>query len=207
MNTEPTRKLRALISVTNKDRLDKFKALTDTGKWEIISTGGTAKTLEDLGIPCIPIEQVTGFPEMMDGRLKTLHPKIFGGILADKEKESHTLALAEHGMELIDLVVVNLYDFPDNPGIENIDIGGPSLLRAAAKNGKRVTVVVDPLNYSVVIESYLKTGSVPVLMREALAIEVFRHTSRYDETIMQWLNHQNGGSIFGDGSEEPSSSM
>lgn len=179
-------KSRILISVTNKTGIEKFKALTDIG-WEIISTGGTAKTLEAAGIPCTLIEDVTGFPEMMDGRLKTLHPKIFGGILADRSKPEHMAAIAEYGIEPIDIVVVNLYAFDQKPGIENIDIGGPSLLRAAAKNGSSVTVIVEPDDYDRVILELVRNGENSVNLRAELATKVFEHTSIYDSNIRGWM--------------------
>lgn len=175
-----------LISVTDKTGLEKFKTLAELG-WEIISTGGTAKKLVELGIPCIPIEQVTGFPEMMDGRLKTLHPKVFGGILADRSKPEHLAACREQGIELIDLVVVNLYNFLGNPGIEQIDIGGPSLLRAAAKNLAFVSVVCDPADYDFVIKEIADNGSTSLETRHVLATGVFEQTSGYDEDIMSWM--------------------
>ena len=155
-----TKKRRILISVTDKTGIGKFKTLTDTGEWEIISTGGTLVRLEKLGVPCISIESVTGFPEMMGGRLKTLHPNIFGGILADRSNESHMKDLEIHGIHPIDIVVVNLYDFDGNPDIEQIDIGGPSLLRAAAKNGLHSIPIIDPENYDLVIDQVKNTGDV-----------------------------------------------
>jgi phosphoribosylaminoimidazolecarboxamide formyltransferase/IMP cyclohydrolase len=193
-------KRRVLISVTNKEGVQKFGALTDVG-WEIISTGGTAKALVAAGIPCTLIEDITGFPEMMDGRLKTLHPKIFGGILADRSKPEHMAAIVEHGIEPIDLVVVNLYAFDQKPGIENIDIGGPSLLRAAAKNASSVTVVVDPDDYDKVIGELLKTGGkTSINTRAQLATKVFEHTAMYDSDIHSWIwnQHFRGNSIFSD---------
>jgi phosphoribosylaminoimidazolecarboxamide formyltransferase/IMP cyclohydrolase len=196
------KKRRILISVTDKAGIEKFKALTDTGGWEIISTGGTAEALNAAGIPCTLIEDVTGFPEMMGGRLKTLHPKIFGGILADRDKPDHMEALATQGIETIDVVVVNLYAFEKNPGIENIDIGGPSLLRAAAKNGKHVAVVVNPDDYDQVIKEVLEGGEVTSGFKEDLAAKVFHHTSHYDEAIKQWMGCQPAGTVFtgsGDG--------
>lgn len=179
---------RALVSVTDKRELEKLKILTDNN-WEIVSTGGTAKKLEELGIPFTPIEAVTGFPEMMDGRLKTLHPNIFGGILADRSKPEHMAAIKERGIIPIDLVVVNLYDFQGNPSIEQIDIGGPSLLRAAAKNFGSVTVVVDPSDYDTVVEAHLR-DNVSWNYRFELARKVFALTFDYDGSILGWFNQQ-----------------
>lgn len=151
---------RALVSVSNKEGLVPFvKALVELGI-EVISTGGTKKTLEEAGIPVIGIEEVTGFPEILDGRVKTLHPKIHGGLLSVRDNDAHVKQLAEHHITPIDLVVVNLYPFKQTIGkpdvtfaeaIENIDIGGPSMLRAAAKNHAYVTVVVDPNDYDKVL--------------------------------------------------------
>ena len=186
---------RVLISVTDKSGIEKFKALADIG-WQIISTGGTAKALEAAGIVCTPIETITGFPEMMDGRLKTLHPNIFGGILADRSKPGHMEAIAAHGIEPIDVVVVNLYAFDKKPGIENIDIGGPSLLRAAAKNGASVTVVVDPADYDAVIDQIMTEGDTTIRMREILATKVFEHTGLYDLAINKWMQEQPMGQVL-----------
>lgn len=175
-----------MISVTDKTGLEKFKALTDLG-WEIISTGGTAKRLQELGVPCIFVEEVTHFPEMMNGRVKTLHPNIFAGILADRSKPEHMAAIAEHGIEPIDLVVVNLYDFNGHPCIEQIDIGGPSSLRAAAKNGAHVAVVVDPFDYDMVISEIEEYGEVRPKSKQFLALNVFKHTAQYDLDIYNWM--------------------
>ncbi len=183
-------KKRILISVTDKAGLEKFKRLTDTGEWEIISTGGTLTKLKEFGIPCISIESVTGFPEMMGGRLKTLDPKIFGGILADRSNESHMKDLEKHSICPIDMVVVNLYDFEGNPDIEQIDIGGPSLLRAAAKNGLYVVPLLDPDKYDFVIEQIEQSGDVDIQTRKDLVVEVFDHTSKYDYNIWDWMYDQ-----------------
>ncbi len=173
---------RALVSVTDKSHLQDLHPLKYAG-WEFISTGGTLKALQAVDIQPIPVEEVTGFPEMMDGRLKTLHPNIFGGILADRSKPEHMAAIAEHGIEPIDLVVVNLYDFNGNPGIEQIDIGGPSLLRAAAKNCDSVIVIVDPSLYKSTVQEIVLTGSLAPIRHRSLARLVFTHTSRYDQQI------------------------
>lgn len=190
-------KRRILISVTDKTGIEKFEALTNIG-WEIISTGGTAKALKEKGIPCTLIEDVTKFPEMMDGRLKTLHPAIFGGILADRTNPEHMKAIAEHGIEPIDIVVVNLYAFSQKPGIENIDIGGPSLLRAAAKNCKSVTVIVDPEDYRAVISEVLNSsdGTTSTGLRKYLATKVFWHTNSYDHAICDWLRNVEIKTLF-----------
>lgn len=177
----------ALLSVTDKTGIVEFaKALVDLG-WEIISTGGTAKVLAEGGVMCVSVEDITNFPEMLDGRVKTLHPKIFGGILADRTKPAHLEALEMHGIAYIDLVVVNLYDFARKPDIEQIDIGGPSLLRAAAKNGASVAVVVDPLDYDTVTSELRNLGMVSEAGREYLARKVFETTSQYDFMIAGWM--------------------
>ncbi len=191
---------RALISVSDKAGIVDFaKNLTDMG-WEIISTGGTAAALREANLNVIGIESVTGFPEVMDGRVKTLHPAVHGGLLARRDTDSHMAALEEHGFEPIDLVAVNLYPFKQTvarpnvtreAAIEQIDIGGPSMLRSAAKNHASVTVVVDPADYDVVIEQ-LKTGAVNNELRKSLAKKVFQHTAEYDATIAAYLSRSEG---------------
>ena len=186
---------RALISVSDKRGLAEFaRGLASLG-WEIVSTGGTAKVLSDERIPVLPIEQVTGFPEMMDGRVKTLHPAVHGGLLARRGVPGDVAALARHKIVPIDLVAVNLYPFRETvarrditeaQAIEQIDIGGPSMLRSAAKNFESVTVVVDPADYARVLEA-LRAGGVGAELRRELAIKVFRETASYDAAIAQWL--------------------
>lgn len=177
---------RILISVTNKDGLEKFSVLAE--RYEIISTGGTADALKKLGIPCTPIEDITGFPEMLEGRLKTLHPKVHGGILADRYKPEHMQAIRDRGIAPIDMVVVNLYDFKGKPGIEQIDIGGPTLLRAAAKNGKSVLPVIDPKDYDMVIRKTLANEAFTPLERCGFVRKVFRHTAQFDADIGAWMD-------------------
>ncbi|MCT8136634.1 bifunctional phosphoribosylaminoimidazolecarboxamide formyltransferase/IMP cyclohydrolase [Anaerobacillus sp. CMMVII] len=189
---------RALISVSNKEGIIPFASqLVELGV-EIVSTGGTKKAIQEAGIPVIGISEVTGFPEILDGRVKTLHPNIHGGLLAMRESDDHLAQLAQHHIKPIDLVVVNLYPFqqtiakPDvtfADAIENIDIGGPSMLRAAAKNHQHVTVVVDPLDYETVI-SQLKEGAVSKETRARLAAKVFRHTAAYDAVIAEYLTNE-----------------
>ena len=191
--------MRALLSVSDKRGLVDFARELAALDWEIVSTGGTADALRQAGIPVLPVEQVTGFPEMMDGRVKTLHPKVHGGLLARRHHPGDRAALAQHGITPIDLVAVNLYPFretvarPDvtfEQAIEQIDIGGPSMLRSAAKNHRDVIVVVDPDDYQVVLAA-LKSGDMargvsPGLRRE-LAAKVFAHTAAYDATIYNYL--------------------
>lgn len=177
------------MSVTNKAGLVEFaKGLVQTGEWEIISTGGTARILTENDIPCIHVENVTEFPEMMGGRLKTLHPKIFGGILASRDDPSHMDAATEHRIGLIDMVVVNLYEFGKSPCIEQIDIGGPSLIRAAAKNFRCVIVVVDPTDYDPVLNELRRSAHFSPSLKQHLATKVFHATSSYDLAIAQEFN-------------------
>jgi len=188
--------MRALLSVSNKRGIVQFARDLVSLKWEIVSTGGTAEALRREGVPVIGIEDVTGFPEMMDGRVKTLHPNVHGGLLARRDNQHDLAALKQHGITPIDLVAVNLYPFRETvakPGttfaqaIEHIDIGGPSMLRSAAKNHGAVIVIVDPDDYSSVIED-LKVGEVREDKRRALATKVFAHTSAYDAAILGYLS-------------------
>jgi phosphoribosylaminoimidazolecarboxamide formyltransferase/IMP cyclohydrolase len=151
--------MRALISVHDKTGLvDLGRGLVDLG-WEVVSSGGTSKTLADAGVPVTPVEAVTAFPEMLGGRVKTLHPRIHGGILADRSKPDHVDALKAHDIDPIDLVVCNLYPFRSQPSIEMIDVGGPTMVRAAAKNHAHVGVVVDPADYGQILEELRADGS------------------------------------------------
>src|SRR5947209_5297916 len=187
---------RALLSVSDKAGLIPLaKTLSETGV-ELVSTGGTAKALRDAGIPVIELSAYTGFPEMLDGRVKTLHPKVHGGLLYIRGSAGHEAAVQEHGIKPIDLVVVNLYPFeqtvarPDvtlHEAIENIDIGGPSMLRSAAKNHDSVTVVVDPADYSEVAGQIQATGQTTLELRRKLAAKVFARTAAYDAAIASHL--------------------
>jgi phosphoribosylaminoimidazolecarboxamide formyltransferase / IMP cyclohydrolase len=187
---------RALLSVSDKTGLVDFaKSLTAAG-YELISTGGTAKALRDAGLTVADISDVTGFPEMLDGRVKTLHPKVHGGLLFLRDNEEHRQQAQAHGIEPIDLVVVNLYPFEQTiakPGvtlehaIENIDIGGPSMLRSAAKNYRSVTVITDPTDYAVVAGEISAQGDTTLATRERLAAKVFRTTGYYDALIANYL--------------------
>jgi phosphoribosylaminoimidazolecarboxamide formyltransferase/IMP cyclohydrolase len=188
--------VRALLSVSDKRGLVEFaRELVGLG-WEIISTGGTAEALRREQVPVIGIEDVTGFPEMMDGRVKTLHPKVHGGLLGRRDNPGDLAAMKEHGIAPIDLVAVNLYPFRETvakpattfaQAIEQIDIGGPSMLRSAAKNHASVIVIVDPDDYASVI-TRLKSGGVAPNERQALAAKVFAHTAAYDATILAYLS-------------------
>ena len=192
---------RALVSVTDKTGVVEFvKALEDEFGVEVISTGGTARVLSEAGVKVVPIEQYTGFPEMMDGRVKTLHPKVHGGLLARRDDPKHMAEAAEHGIGMIDLVVVNLYEFektvakPDvtyADAIENIDIGGPSMLRSAAKNAASVTVVVDPEDYDGILDEMRShNGATTLATRRELQLKVYETTALYDTAIATWLADQ-----------------
>lgn len=189
-------KKRALISVSNKYNLIPFAQRLQDMDYEIISTGGTLKLLVDSGIDAKSVETVTGFPEILEGRVKTLHPKVHGGLLAKREEKSHMEALQENDIDPIDMVVVNLYPFKETVTkqgateediIENIDIGGPTMLRAAAKNFKDVIVVVDPVDYEKIAEN-LESGGLSEETRKRLAAKVFRHTANYDAMIARYFN-------------------
>ena len=187
----------ALVSVSDKTDLIPFaRKLVGHGA-TIISTGGTAKALTEAGIDVTPIDRVTGFPEMMDGRVKTLHPKVHGGLLALRDKPEHAKALTEHGITPIDLVCVNLYPFEktvaepnvtDDQAIEQIDIGGPSMIRSAAKNHRYVTCVTDPKYYDQVGNDIdANNGSTSFSLRRRLATKAFERTSEYDRAITTWM--------------------
>ena len=188
---------RALLSVSDKTGLATFaKELHDLGV-ELLSTGGTSKALRDAGLPVIDVSEHTGAPELFDGRVKTLHPKVHGGLLYRRDDKEHLAQAKQNEIPPIDLVVVNLYPFeetikkPDvtlEEAIENIDIGGPSMLRSAAKNHSHVTVVVDPSDYGRVIEEMKEnSGETTKGLREQLAVKVFLRTSQYDSAITNYL--------------------
>ncbi len=187
---------RALISVSDKNGLIPFvQGLVEKGV-EILSTGGTARVIAEAGLPVQEISEFTGFPEMLDGRVKTLHPKVHAGLLYIRGEEKHEKAMEAHELSPIDLVVVNLYPFEETvakPGvaiedaIENIDIGGPSMLRSAAKNHSSVTVVTDPADYLEVLNSIKETGNTTLKQRQRLALKVYQRTSAYDGAISRYL--------------------
>ena len=187
---------RALISLTDKSGIEDFaRALTELGI-EILSTGGTAKKMRDNDIAVTDVSEFTGFPEMLDGRVKTLHPLVHGGILNQRENADHQQQCNDHGIKPIDIVAVNLYAFEKTvadphcslaDAIENIDIGGPTLLRASAKNFRDVTVIVDPADYAQVLAEIRETGNTTLKTRFKLAVKVFQLTSTYDTTITDWL--------------------
>ncbi len=187
---------RALLSVTDKTGIVEFaKELSSLGI-EIVSTGGTAKTIREGGVRVIDISELTGFPEILGGRVKTLHPLVHGGILFKRDDPEHVETVKKVGIKPIDLVVVNLYAFDKvvaqkgdlDTAIENIDIGGPTLLRASAKNFKYVTVVIDPADYEKVLEEIRAYGNTTLETRFELAKKVFKLTSSYDQMIYDYLS-------------------
>lgn len=190
----------ALLSVSDKSGLADFaKTLVEKHGYKLLSTGGTAKLLRESGLEVTDVSEHTGFPEMMEGRIKTLHPKIHGGLLCRRDSEDHLAQATEHGIGLIDLVVVNLYPFEQTianrdctleDAIENIDIGGPSMLRSAAKNHAAVTVVCDPVDYGRVLTAMDEGGETLSELRKELAIKVYYRTSEYDGTIATYLEEK-----------------
>ncbi len=181
--------MRALISVYDKTGIVEVAAALNELGWDIVSSGGTATTLRDAGIEVTAVEDVTQSPEMLDGRVKTLHPHIHGGILADRNKPTHLASLDEYGIAAIDLVICNLYPFRSDPGVELIDIGGPTMVRAAAKNHDSVGVIVDPEDYTAVITELSNEGSLSRDTRRRLARAAFAHTAAYDAAIVEWLDN------------------
>lgn len=192
---------RALLSVSDKTSLLDFAQGLVRNGYEIISTGGTKKALEEAGLPVIGISEITGFPEIMDGRVKTLHPNVHGALLCVRDNEEHVKQIQDLGIDYIDLVCVNLYPFKETvqkPGvdhatiIENIDIGGPSMLRSASKNYRFIPVVCDPADYDTVLAEIEENGETKPETRERLAAKVFRHTARYDAMIADYLTKKTG---------------
>ncbi|MGL1864074.1 MAG: IMP cyclohydrolase [Pseudodesulfovibrio sp.] len=194
MNLLPVKK--AILSVTDKSGLAEFgKFLTDNG-CELVSTGGTKKMLADAGLPVTPVSDITDFPEILGGRVKTLHPNIHGGILADKDDDGHMETLREFGIEPFDLICVNLYNFADavakgldlKAAVEQIDIGGPTMLRATAKNFHSICVVPDPKYYPVVQKEIEENGGISLKFRKEMATLTFKLVSEYDAMITAYLS-------------------
>ena len=180
--------MRALLSVYDKEGLVELaQGLSDLG-WELVASGNTAAKLGEAGIAHIEVAQVTGSPEMLGGRVKTLHPKIHGGILADRSKPEHLDDLAANGIDAIDLVVSNLYPFSSDPSVELIDIGGPAMVRAAAKNHEHVGILTSPADYPAVLEELRASGELSAATRRRLARAAFAHTAAYDAAIVAWLD-------------------
>ena len=198
---------RALLSVSDKSGLAQLgRTLADMGV-ELVSTGGTAKALRDAGLKVRDVSEITGFPEMMDGRVKTLHPKVHGGLLAVRDNAEHAAAMDEHDIGAIDLVVVNLYPFAQTVAkgadraevIENIDIGGPSMVRSSAKNHKFVTIITDPADYSELTGELAKSsGSTSLDFRKRMAAKAFAATAAYDSMIAGWFAFADQGQMFPD---------
>ena len=195
---------RALLSVSDKTGIVELAGALRQLRFELISTGGTARTIAAAGLPVTAVEELTGFPEIMDGRVKTLHPKVHGALLGRTAIDD--AVMREHGIAPIDVVVINLYPFAetiakpgcsDEDAIENIDVGGPAMLRAAAKNHERVTVLVDPSDYAPVLAE-LRTGAVAEATRRHLAAKAFGHTARYDGIVSGWLRRRQGDTTFPD---------
>ncbi|OAM80043.1 bifunctional phosphoribosylaminoimidazolecarboxamide formyltransferase/IMP cyclohydrolase [Devosia elaeis] len=185
---------RALLSVFDKSGMTEFaRGLAEAGV-DLVSTGGTHRLISEAGLPVREISDLTGFPEMMDGRVKTLHPKVHGGLLAVRDNPAHTASMDEHGIGPIDLVAVNLYPFEKTVAsgasydeiIENIDIGGPAMVRSAAKNHAFVTIVVDPADYPAILEA-IKAGGIPFELRQKLAAKAYARTAAYDSFISAWF--------------------
>ena len=196
MTASPRRITRALLSVSDKTGLVEFARALESHGIELVSTGGTAKALKDAGLKTIDVSELTGFPEMMDGRVKTLHPNVHGGLLAVRGDKAHAAAMAQHNIKPIDLLVVNLYPFeatvakgaPFDDCIENIDIGGPAMIRAAAKNHADVTVVVDASDYKAVLDELsAHKGATTLDLRKKLAAKAYARTAAYDAAISNWF--------------------
>lgn len=196
---------RALLSVSDKRGLVELAKVLHAKGVELVSTGGTAKAMEAAGIPVRPIDDLTGFPEMMDGRVKTLHPKVHGGLLNRRNLPEDREAMTKHGIVDIDLVIVNLYPFVQTvmkpqvtwaDAIENIDIGGPSMVRSAAKNHAFVTVVVDPDDYPALINAIEEQGEPDLAERKRFALKAYRHTAAYDSAIAEWMGEQLGEGVL-----------
>ncbi len=177
----------ALLSVYDKSGIAELAEGLHAAGWRVLSSGGTAREIAAVGVPVTDVAELTGFPAILGHRVVTLHPKVHGGILADTADPSHRADLAEYGIEPIDLVVVNLYPFATNPGVELIDIGGPAMVRAAAKNHDRVAVVVDPTDYPLVLDEIRAGGQVCAETRRSLARKAFSTTAAYDASIAAWL--------------------
>jgi len=190
--------MKALLSVYDKTGIEELARGLSALGWELVSSGGTSAALQAAGIDHVEVADLTGAPEMLGGRVKTLHPVIHGGILADRSKPDHLDALERLGIGLIDLVVCNLYPFSSDPSIELIDVGGPTMVRAAAKNHDHVAVLVDPADYRPVLEELRTDGAISLDTRRRLARQAFAHTAGYDAAIVAWLDEREQASRAGD---------
>src|SRR3974390_2480145 len=195
MSTDIRRTTRALLSVSDKSGLIDFAKTLSKHGIELVSTGGTAKALKEAGLAVTDVAELTGFPEMMDGRVKTLHPKVHGGLLAIRDNKEHAASMQTHGIAPIDLLVVNLYPFEATGAkgaayddcVENIDIGGPAMIRAAAKNHADVAVVVEPADYERVLGEIAQHGGPTFARRQTLAAKAYARTAVYDAAISNWF--------------------
>ncbi|HEY1831973.1 MAG TPA: bifunctional phosphoribosylaminoimidazolecarboxamide formyltransferase/IMP cyclohydrolase [Acidimicrobiales bacterium] len=197
--------MRALLSVYDKEGLVELaQGLSDLG-WELVASGNTSTALTEAGVGHLQVAEVTGSPEMLGGRVKTLHPKIHGGILANRDEPAHLADLEANGIAAIDLVVSNLYPFSSDPSIELIDIGGPTMVRGAAKNHDHVGIVTAPADYPVVLEELRQHGTLSGVTRRRLARAAFAHTAAYDAAIVAWLDAGGPGAVAGadEGGEDP----
>src|SRR4051812_20584556 len=201
MTTSPRRISRALLSVSDKTGLVDFARALDGFGIELVSTGGTAKALKEAGLKVIDVAELTGFPEMMDGRVKTLHPKVHGGLLAIRDNKEHAASMQAQGIKPIDLLVVSLYPFEETVAkgasyedcIENIDIGGPAMIRAAAKNHNDVAVIVDAQDYAPLLDELkAQNGATTLALRQRLAAKAYARTATYDAAISNWFAQQLG---------------
>ena len=188
----------ALLSVYDKSGIVEFAGSLHELGWSLVSSGGTARAIADAGVPVTDVAELTGLPAILGHRVVTLHPKIHGGILADPTDAEHVADMEHHGIEPIDLVVVNLYPFSSDPSIELIDIGGPAMVRAAAKNHAHVGVLVDPADYAAVLDELSGAGALSDATRHRLARTAFAHTAAYDAAIVTWFDE----TAAGDGSDD-----
>jgi len=178
----------ALLSVYDKSGIAEFASALHESGWKLVSSGGTARAVADAGVPVTDVADLTGVPAILDHRVVTLHPKVHGGLLADPTNPDHQADMAEYGIEPISLVVANLYPFASSPGIELIDIGGPAMVRASAKNHAHVAIVVDPSDYEVVLREVRDGGEISLATRRRLARDAFAHTAAYDAAIVSWFD-------------------
>ncbi len=178
----------ALLSVYDKTGIVELASALHELEWDLVSSGGTARTIAEAGVPVTDVAELTGVPAILDHRVVTLHPKIHGGLLADPSKPEHQADMAEHGITPISLVVANLYPFTSQPGIELIDIGGPAMVRASAKNHAHVAIVVDPIDYETVVTELRDKGEITLATRRRLARDAFAHTAAYDAAIVSWFD-------------------
>jgi len=178
----------ALVSVYDKTGVAECARQLHALGWSLLSSGGTASVIAEAGVPVTDVAEITGFPAILGHRVVTLHPKVHGGILANRSDPSHQADLERFGIDPIDLVIVNLYPFSSDPGVELIDIGGPAMVRAAAKNHADVAVVVNPDEYQPIIDEIREHGVIRAAIRRRLARDAFAHTAAYDASIVRWLD-------------------